>query len=64
MGGGGEGVSVLPKVYNPQPLDEKAVLVFLLDLHSCGFISFTYFLARNIQINQHINNLGLIIVNI
>ena len=27
-------------------------------------ISFTYFLARNMQIYQHINNHGLIIVNI
>ena len=50
---------MLPKIYNPQPLDEKTVLAFLLDLN-CSFISFTYFLAGNMQIFQYINNLGLI----
>lgn len=39
------------KIDNPQPLDEKTVLAFLLDLY-CSFISFTYFLARNMQIYQ------------
>ena len=50
---------MLPKIDNPQPLDEKAVLAFLLDL-CCSSISFTYFLARNVQIYRHINNHGLI----
>ena len=54
---------MLPKIDNPQPLDKKAVLSFLLDLY-CSSISFTYFIARNMQFNQHINNHGLIIVNI
>ena len=39
------------KIDNPQPLDEKTVLAFLLDLY-CSIISFTYFLARNMQIYQ------------
>ena len=52
-GGGGLLASELPKIDNPQPLD------VLLDLY-CSFISFTYFLARNMQIYQHINYHGYI----
>ena len=62
-GGGGQLASVLPKIDNPQPLEEKTVLAFLLDLY-CSCISFTNFLTRNMQINQHIKKHGLIIVNI